>query len=69
MFEEARKELEKAKELIGEDPVVYDHLGDTYFKIGSLEKAKDAWTKSIGLKEDKKVKEKLESLPKIPNSR
>ena len=51
-----------AKEIIGEDPVVYDHLGEAYFKIGSLDKAKEAWAKSIALKEDKKVKEKLESL-------
>ena len=62
MFDEARKELEKAKEIIGEDPVVYDHLGDVYFKTGSLDKAKEAWTKSLGLKEDEKVKEKLSSL-------
>ena len=64
MLEEAKKELEKAKEIIGDDPVVYDHLGDAYFKTGSLDKAKDAWTKSLGLKDDKKVKEKLDSLPK-----
>ena len=62
MFEEARKELEKARAIIGEDPVVYDHLGDVYLKTGSLDKAKEAWIKSIELKEDKKVKEKLETL-------
>ena len=64
MLEDARKELEKAQETIGEDPVVYDHLGDVYFKTGMLDKAKEAWTKSIGLKEDKKVKEKLNAIPK-----
>ena len=61
-FNQIKKELEKAKEIIGEDPVVYDHLGDVYFKTGSLDKAKEAWTKSLGLKEDEKVKEKLSSL-------
>ena len=66
MFEESRKELEKAKEIIGEDPVVYDHLGDVYFKIGSLDKAEEAWIKSVELKEDKKVKEKLDALQKNP---
>ena len=66
MFEEAQRELEKAKEIIGEDAVVYDHLGDVYFKTGSLDKAKEAWTKSLGLKPDEKVKEKLRQLLKNP---
>jgi len=64
MFEEAKVELEKAKEIIGEDPVVYDHLGDVYFKTNSFDKAKEAWTKSIGLKPDEKVKAKLQLLLK-----
>jgi tetratricopeptide (TPR) repeat protein len=62
MFEEAKKEIEKAKEIIGEDAVVYDHLGDVYFKIGSLDKAKEAWGKSIALQDDQKVREKLKTL-------
>ena len=62
MFEEARIELEKAKELIGDDPVIYDHLGDVYLKIGSLKEAKDAWEKSLELENNDGVREKLEAL-------
>ncbi|MBU1932991.1 MAG: tetratricopeptide repeat protein, partial [Candidatus Omnitrophica bacterium] len=62
MFEKARAELEKARDLIGEDPIVYDHLGDAYFKTGDLDKAREAWEKSLKLQDNRDVKEKLESL-------
>ena len=43
-----------------DDPVVLDHLGDIYFKLGDLAKARDAWEKSYKLDpENLKVKEKL----------
>ena len=62
MFEEARIELEKAQMLIGDDPVIYDHLGDVYLKIGTLGKAKEAWEKSLELEANDGVKKKLEDL-------
>jgi len=62
VFEQARIEIEKAKGLIGDDPVVYDHLGDVYFKIGDFDKAKEAWEKSLELKTSDEVKKKIESL-------
>ena len=61
-FKEALKELERASGLL-EDPVIFDHLGDTYLKIGDIEKAKVSWQKSLELdpKQDK-IKKKIEQL-------
>jgi Tfp pilus assembly protein PilF len=62
--EEALKLLLRASALI-EDPVVYDHLGDVYSKIGDTDNAKINWAKSLKLdpKQDK-IKQKLETLRK-----
>jgi len=58
---EAVKELEKAAILI-EDPVIFDHLGDAYFKIQDLSAASGNWEKSLKLDPDQdKVKKKIEN--------
>lgn len=45
--EEALKELERATVLPdGEDPVIWDHLGDVYLRLGQPDKARAAWEKS-----------------------
>jgi Tfp pilus assembly protein PilF len=63
-IEEAVKELEKASSLL-EDPVIYDHLGDVYFKAKDTQKAKVSWEKSLKLDPDQAgVKEKLKKLDK-----
>ncbi|MGB5515630.1 MAG: tetratricopeptide repeat protein, partial [Thermoanaerobaculia bacterium] len=36
-YEEARGFLERAASLVGDDPVVYEHLGDLYVVLGRLE--------------------------------
>jgi len=60
--EEAIKELEQASSLL-KDPVIYDHLGDAYFKIGDVKNAKNIWQESLKLEPGQdKVKEKLEKL-------
>ena len=61
-IQEALKELERAGSLM-EDPVIYDHLGDVYFKTGDNANAKLSWQKSLKLdpKQDK-IKEKIEQL-------
>ena len=54
--------VKKASELI-EDPVIYDHLGDIYFKMSRKEEAKKAWLKSLEIESDQqKVKEKIKRL-------
>jgi tetratricopeptide (TPR) repeat protein len=48
---EARVEMEKACRLPdgADDPVVWDHCGDVYHKLGETEKARAAWQKAIEL--------------------
>lgn len=66
--QEALKQLEKASSLI-EDPVVYDHLGDVYCRLGQLDKARESWQKSLNLddKQDK-VKEKIIKIDNLCNT-
>ncbi len=49
-FAEARRWLEKAiASPDGEDAVVYDHLGDTLWRLGLTEQAAERWKGSVGL--------------------
>lgn len=57
---EARDVLIKAKDL-AKDPVIYDHLGDVYEKLGDMDKAREMWEKSLELDpENKEIRNKLE---------
>lgn len=47
-FEKALEYLVEAARLI-DDPVVYDHLGDTYLKMNNPVAAKQSWEKSLEL--------------------
>ncbi|MBI1917244.1 MAG: tetratricopeptide repeat protein [Planctomycetes bacterium] len=53
-LKEARRQLEKATALPDgvEDPVVWDHLGDVYFRLEDDRRAADAWRKALKLYED-----------------
>jgi tetratricopeptide (TPR) repeat protein len=57
-LDDARKELERATKLPGgaEDPVVWDHLGDVYFKLGRTVEAQTCWQRSVTLYEDDKAR-------------
>jgi tetratricopeptide (TPR) repeat protein len=48
---EAREQLEKAAGMFGgrDDPVVWDHLGDVYFRLEQPQKARAAWQKAVSL--------------------
>ncbi|RJO64629.1 MAG: tetratricopeptide repeat protein [Candidatus Omnitrophota bacterium] len=60
---DALKELERAKDLLS-DPVIYDHLGDVYFKLNDFKNAKTSWQESLKLDpRQKTVEEKLKQLP------
>jgi tetratricopeptide (TPR) repeat protein len=49
-FDKAVPELIRAVEMIKpEDPIVYEHLGDTYIKLNDVAKAVDCWQKAIEL--------------------
>ncbi len=61
-IKEAVKELEKAAGLL-EDPVIFEHLGDSYFKMHDLVKARENWEKSLKINPEKtEVKKKIEDL-------
>jgi len=58
-FKEALIELEKAASYLS-DPVIYEHLGDVYLRLGNRDSAKLNWEKSLKLdSQQEKVKEKL----------
>jgi tetratricopeptide (TPR) repeat protein len=65
-YKNAEHYLLQADELIKNDPVIDEHLGDLYFKTGDLPKAREFWTKSISIgtepEDIQKVRKKLEAL-------
>jgi tetratricopeptide (TPR) repeat protein len=42
-----------------EDATVYDHLGDIYAALGQMDKARQAWSKSLKLEPNDQVRKKL----------
>ncbi len=79
---EALEVLTKAAELMkpkmeelgrGDDPTVFEHLGDVYFQLHEIDRAEESWRKAIKAAEetvppDKRVaeiKKKLDSLRKL----
>jgi len=65
-FENARKHLTRATQLRdGQDPVVYDHLGDALYRLGEPDAAHQAWQKALALAEqetDERVRARLAEL-------
>jgi Flp pilus assembly protein TadD len=62
-FEEARQQLEKAIEMMPEDPVVQQHLGDAYRELRLFDKARATYLKVLELTpEDADVRIKLDGL-------
>lgn len=62
-YEQALKDLLRAVEnLKKEDPVVFEHLGDTYQKLGKTTEALNYWQRSLSLEDNPKVKEKIEAV-------
>lgn len=58
-YRKALVELQKAV-LFLEDPVIYDHLGDTHFKLENVDEAIKAWERSLELDpKQKEVKKKI----------
>jgi tetratricopeptide (TPR) repeat protein len=54
-FDEARRELEKAAALPdGEDPVIWDHLGDVYYRLEMTARAQESWQRALHLYEQEK---------------
>ncbi|MEA3297770.1 MAG: tetratricopeptide repeat protein, partial [candidate division Zixibacteria bacterium] len=56
---EALKQLKKAAEL-DNDPVIYDHLGDSYKAVGNMSQARQWWRKALEQDpQNKDIKRKL----------
>jgi len=59
----ALKKMIHANQLTSDDPVLTDHLGDIYYKLGQPEKAKEMWEKSLSIDANNiSVKNKLNKL-------
>lgn len=56
--------IKKAAESM-EDPVIYEHMGDIYFKLKKYDKAKEFWEKSLQLIESEEVQGKLEEVTNL----
>ncbi|MCP4203069.1 MAG: tetratricopeptide repeat protein [bacterium] len=63
-YELARGHLEKAARLVGEDAVVFEHLGDLYATLGRRTLAAESYQKALALADDNEeaVRRKLEQL-------
>ena len=59
MYKEALEVCQKADQML-KDPVIYDHLGDVYYKLNRIEEAIKQWELSIELKpEQEKIIKKI----------
>ena len=62
-YEESRAHLEKAHALLPDDPVILEHLGDVYQRLGMKEAAVEAYRRSLESAPDQgSVKDKLQEL-------
>src|SRR5438132_2697373 len=54
--------LRAAKNMAHDDPVVFEHIGDTYLKLNRVPQALEAWQKAMALDpQNKQLAEKIES--------
>lgn len=49
LLNDALREIKKAAALVGDDPVIYEHLGDIYAKQKKLSDAREAWLHALEL--------------------
>ena len=65
-FQEAMSALERAMELVDDDPTVTEHLGDAYEKIGrsadALRVYRDALAKTKEAEQTERLKQKIASI-------
>jgi tetratricopeptide (TPR) repeat protein len=64
LFQKALKFLKKAIRLVPDDPIILEHIGDTYLKTGSKLKALEYYQQSLKMKKkDKKdIEKKIQDL-------
>jgi len=49
MLPEALKEIQRAVAIVGDDPVIYEHLGEIYARQQNMLEAREAWMRSLEL--------------------
>ena len=64
-YGEAVLHLERAVELRPLDPIISDHLGDAYWRVGRRQEARFQWRRALSLDPEKKEIGKIEA--KIEN--
>jgi Tfp pilus assembly protein PilF len=62
-FDQALSDLLRAAQnMTRDDPVVFEHIGDTYLKLNRMSQALEAWQKAITLDpQNKKLAEKIDN--------
>jgi tetratricopeptide (TPR) repeat protein len=62
-FEQALTDLQRAAQTITrDDPVVFEHLGDTYLKLNRVANAVESWQKALALDpQNRKIAEKIDN--------
>jgi len=45
------------------DATLFDHLGDVYAALHEMDKAREAWTKSLTVEKNEAVQKKLDAAP------
>jgi predicted negative regulator of RcsB-dependent stress response len=65
-FDQALSDLLRAaKGVEHDDPVVFEHIGDTYLKLNRVREALDAWQKALALDpKNKTLADKIETTKK-----
>ncbi len=48
-IQEALQEIRRAAELVKDDPVIFEHMGEIYLRQNDREKARQAWIQSLAL--------------------
>lgn len=48
-IQEALQEIQRAAELVKDDPVIFEHMGEIYLRQNNREKARQAWIQSMEL--------------------
>lgn len=61
-YEKALEYLLKARKVIGDDPTIFEHLGDINLALEDNDEALNNYRSSLALKENKNIREKMENL-------
>ena len=64
-FEEARRHLERANQLVPEDSVILEHLGDVYVALGDERRAREAYEHALAINDDENVEAVRRKLGKL----